>query len=179
MQRGAQKRDRAPMSKGSDYGKVAPTIREEDRAHLGLTEAAAEKMAAALTEKIRGYARAGFRKPADVSRLLNKEEIRTAAGTEWNPRLVYFLLGRIFGDSPRKPKEPQTTTSKLPDQNRFEEVRRRTRKQTIKAKPKTTSDAKQERPPKPIKVRPPSERVPLTADEMAARRKALEEHFNA
>jgi hypothetical protein len=85
MQRGAQKRDRAPMSKESDYGKLPPKIREEDRAHLGLTEAAAEKMATTLTEKIRGYARAGFRKPADVSRLLNKEGIKTAAGAEWNP----------------------------------------------------------------------------------------------
>lgn len=176
MQRGAQKRDRAPMSKESDYGKVAPKIREEDRAHLGLTEAAAEKMAGLLTEKIRGYARAGFRKPADVSRLLNKEGIRTAAGSEWNPRTVYFLLGRIFGDSPRKPKEPQPTTSKLPEQNKFEEVRQKSRKRSAKA---AVAAPKPERPPKTIKARPPSERVPLTADEMAARLKALQDHFNA
>lgn len=176
MQRGAHKRDRAPMSTESDYGKVAPKIRDEDRAHLGLTEAAAEKMATTLTEKIRGYARAGFRKPADVSRLLNKEGIKTAAGAEWNPRTVYFLLGRIFGDSPRKPKEPQQTISaKLPDQNRFEAARQKVRKREAAA----TVKPKQERPPKAIKVRVPSAPVPLTADEMAARLKALRDHLSA
>jgi hypothetical protein len=174
MQRGAQKRDRT-TSKEPDYGKLPPKIREEDRAHLGLTEAAAEKMATTLTEKIRGYARAGFRKPADVSRLLNKEGIKTAAGAEWNPRTVYFLLSRIFGDSPRKPKAtPQATTTKLPDQNKFEQVRQKAREGIAKA----SEGPKQERPPKTIKVRAPSAPVPLTADEMAARLKALREHFN-
>lgn len=176
MQRGAQKRDRAPMSKESDYGKLPPKIREEDRAHLGLTEAAAEKMASTLTEKIKGYARAGFRKPADVSRLLNKEGIKTAAGAEWNPRTVYFLLSRIFGGSPRKPKEPQPTATKLPDQNRFEQARQKARRQRAKD---TVPAPKPERPPKAIKVRAPSASVPLTADEMAARLKALRDHFNA
>ncbi|MBY5482603.1 hypothetical protein HFO84_35625 [Rhizobium leguminosarum] len=163
------------MSKESDYGKVAPKIRDEDRAHLGLTEAAFEKMATTLTEKIRGYARAGFRKPADVSRLLNKEGIKTAAGSEWNPRIVYFLLSRIFGDSPRKPKAPQQTTSKLPEQNKFEQARQKARKQSVKA----AEPPKQERLPRTIKARPPSAPVPLTADEMAARLKALQDHFNA
>ncbi len=176
MQRGAQKRDRAPMSKESDYGKVAPKIREEDRAHLGLTEAAAGKMATTLTEKIRGYARAGFRKPADVSRLLNKEGIRTAAGAEWNPRTVYFLLSRIFGDSPRKAKAAQPTATKLPEQNKFEIVRQKARKQRAK---ETVAAPKPERPPKTIKARAPSAPVPLTANEMAARLKALRDHFGA
>jgi len=164
------------MSTESDYGKIAPKIREEDRAHLGLTEAAAEKMATTLTEKVRGYARAGFRKPADVSRLLNKEGIKTAAGAEWNPRTVYFMLGRIFGDSPRKPKAPQPTTTKLPDQNRFEQARQKARRQHEK---EVVAAPKPERPPKTIKVRGPSAPVPLTADEMVARLKALRDHFNA
>lgn len=173
MQRGAHKRDRAPLSKESDYGKLPPNIREEDRAHLGLTEAAAEKMATTLTEKIRGYARAGFRKPADVSKLLNKEGIKTAAGSEWNSRIVYFLLGRIFGDTPRKPKETPQTTSKLPDQNRFEAARQKVRKREAAA----TVKPKRERAPKVIKVRTPSVPVPLTSNEMAARLKALRDHF--
>lgn len=176
MQRGAHKRDRAPMSKESDYGKLPPKIRDEDRAHLGLTEAAAEKMATTLTEKIRGYARAGFRKPADVSRLLNKEGIKTAAGAEWNPRTVYFLLSRIFGDSPLKPKEPQPEATKLPDQNKFEQARQKVRKQRAK---EAVSTPKPERPPKTIKVRAPSAPIPLTEAEMAARLKALRDHFNA
>ncbi|WP_156379156.1 hypothetical protein [Rhizobium sp. Root149] len=175
MQRGSQKRDRT-TSKEPDYGKVAPTIRDEDRAHIGLTDAAAEKLATTLTEKIRGYARAGFRKPADVSRLLNKEAIRTAAGTEWNPRLVYFLLDRIFADSPRKPKAPQPTATTLPDQNKFEQARQKARKQRAK---EAVTTPKPERPPKTITVRAPSVPVPLTPDEMAARIKALRDHFNA
>ncbi|WP_377296110.1 hypothetical protein, partial [Rhizobium sp. SGZ-381] len=92
---------------------------------------------------------------------------------EWNPRTVYFLLSRIFGDSPRKPT-PQTTT-KLPEQNKFEQARQNVRKQRAK---EVVVTPKPERPPKTIKVRPPSAPVPLTADEMAARLKALRDHFD-
>jgi hypothetical protein len=184
MQRGALKRDRAPASKEPDYAKVAPQLRDEDRVHLGLTEAATEKLKHMLTEKIRGYARAGFRKPADVARLLNKEAIRTAAGSEWNPRLVYFLLQRIFADSPRPARQPQPTqpTSKLQDQNKFDQVREKLRKKRpieTPAAPKEVIVIRKEKPAKRIKVRAPSPPVPLSEVEMAARLKALQDHFNA
>jgi hypothetical protein len=48
---------------------------------------------------IRLYAKNGFRKPAEVSRLLNKEHRRTACGESWTPRLAWFLLKLSFGSS--------------------------------------------------------------------------------
>ncbi|MCV9964324.1 recombinase family protein [Pararhizobium sp. BT-229] len=198
MQRGAQKRDRGPEEKGSDYTGKPPSLRAEDRAHLGLTDEAFDKLAASLKQKVFGYASGGFRKPADVSRLLNKENIRTLSGSDWSPRLVYFLLSRIFGDRARgEKKQPAKTVQPLPDQNRFEAVRKAIRKRDhLKALPpvgsvshpetakfvtgKTTpsmATPKKERPPKQIKVRPPSDPVPLSSDEMARRLAALQAHF--
>jgi hypothetical protein len=40
-----------------------------------------------------------------------------------------------------------------------------------------TASPKKERPPKQIKVRPPSDPVPLSSDEMARRLAALQAHF--
>jgi hypothetical protein len=174
MQRGAAKRDREPADKVSDYAGKPPTLRPEDRGHLGLTEDAFDRLATTLKEKVLGYARAGFRKPADVSRLLNKEKLRTLGGTEWNPRLVYFLLGRIYGDRPRKPNEPAAAGMKLPEQNRFEAARRAaiTRQTPTESRPPKEKRAKQ------IKARPPSDPVPLSTDELARRLKALQAHFS-
>lgn len=199
MQRGAQKRDREPMTSGSDYAGMPPSLRAEDRAHLGLTDEAFDKLASSLRKKIIGYAQGGFRKPAQVSRLLNKEKITTLSGTDWNPRLVYFLLSRIYGDRPRDEREVFVEIS-LPDQNRFDAVRSAIRKRdqlealppvvkftpVLKAKPvqenrreePPKARSKAEKPPKQIKVRPPSDPVPLSPDEMARRLLALQAHFS-
>lgn len=198
MQRGAQKRDRGPLDKGSDYAGMPPSLRAEDRAHLGLTDEAFDKLAASLKQKVRGYATSGFRKPADVCRLLNKEKIRTLSGSDWNPRLVYFLLSRIFGGRPRaEGKQSAKTPQPLPDQNKVEAVRKAIRRRdNLKALPPVgsvplpeaakhvatttplTACPKKERPPKQIKVRPPSDPVPLSSDEMARRLAALQAHFS-
>jgi hypothetical protein len=199
MQRGAQKRDREPMITGSDYVGMPPSLRAEDRAHLGLTDEAFDKLAATLKQKVIGYARVGFRKPADVTRLLNREKIRTLSGSDWNPRLVHFLLSRIYGDRPREEKEPTVKTI-LPDQNKFDAVRKAIRKRDhLEALPPSGSAApssaaktstgskretlpqakpKSEKPAKQIKVRPPSEHVPLSSDEMGRRLVALQAHFS-
>ncbi|MCS4088609.1 hypothetical protein [Rhizobium sp. BK176] len=200
MQRGAQKRDREPMTTGSDYGGMPPSLRAEDRAHLGLTDDAFEKLASSLRQKIIGYAQGGFRKPADVCRLLNREKIRTLSGTDWNPRLVYFLLARIYGDRPRAVKEIPLKTFLL-DQNSFDAVRRavRVRDQKEALPPignptpsprrtdtspiargdrQPTAQLKVAKPRKPIKVRPPADAVPLSPDEMARRLLALQAHFS-
>lgn len=158
MQRGAAKRDRAPTSKCPDYGGKAPTLRLEDRGHLGLTEEAFDRIAGALKEKVLGYARAGFRKPADVSRLLNKENLRTPGGTEWNPRLVHFLLGRIYGDRAEKLK-PRRATSTL----RVGRPEAASIKQKLAVK---------------IEVIPQAGVVPLSSDEMARRLDVLKTHLN-
>lgn len=149
MQRGAHKRDRAAPSKESDYAGRPPALRPEDRAHLGLTEEASARLASSLKEKILGYARAGFRKPADVSRLLNKEKFRTLAGADWNPRLVHFLLGRIFDDRPAKPSG-KNAAAPLP---------------------------RKENTPRP-QACPATGPAPLSSDEMARRLEVLQAHFN-
>lgn len=45
---------------------------------------------------VKGYARAGTRKPRDVAVRLNADGYRTANGSRWTPRLTHFLLGLIF-----------------------------------------------------------------------------------
>lgn len=96
MQRGAAKRDPSAPDTSPDYGKVKPKLRKEDLAHLGLTEERFVAFAKRLAPKIRAYAAGGFRKPAQVCKLLNREEIKTLAGSDWSPRLVYFLLSKVF-----------------------------------------------------------------------------------
>lgn len=190
MQRGAQKRDPRPVEKGSDYAGKPPSLRVEDRAHLGLTDDAFDKLAASLRQKVIGYASGGFRKPADVSRLLNREKIRTLSGSDWNPRLAYFLLSRIFGNRPRHEKDKTTKAQALPDQNRFEAVQSAIRKrERLKALPPigtspvagqvklSSTKAIRERS-KPVKVRPPSDPAPLTGEEMARRLAALKAHLS-
>ncbi len=49
-----------------------------------------------LLPVVRGFAKAGFRKPDDVSRLLNKNGWKTACGEPWSPRLTAFLLTYLF-----------------------------------------------------------------------------------
>lgn len=96
MQRGAGRRDRV-RDDGPAYADGAkPALRDEDMAHFGQTQARMDQLARDLTPKVLGYAKAGFKKPADVARLLNREHLRTLAGANWNPRIVYFLLARIY-----------------------------------------------------------------------------------
>jgi hypothetical protein len=194
MQRGALRRDPKPMDKSSDYGGHPPSIRNEDRAHLGLTDDAFDRLAESLKEKVLGYSKAGFRKPADVTRLLNKEKIRTLAGTDWNPRLVYFLLSRIFGNRPRTRRPMTAKPADAFDQHSVTEVRgglnkRRAdeRRDDVSAEiaarrvPKT--DDGESKPPvaeiplRRIKVRPPSPPVPLSSVEMENRMAVLRAHM--
>ncbi|MEY9722102.1 hypothetical protein ABIA22_004656 [Sinorhizobium fredii] len=49
---------------------------------------------------VKTYAREGTRKPRDVADRLNAHGYRTASGSKWTPRLVYFLLGLMFNDTP-------------------------------------------------------------------------------
>lgn len=63
-----------------------------------------------LEPVVKAYAREGTRKPRDVAVRLNAHGYRTASGAKWTPRLVYFLLGLMFNDTPtsvsiKKPDE--------------------------------------------------------------------------
>lgn len=74
----------------------------------------------------------GFRKPADVARLLNKQGVKTACGEQWSTQLAWHLLDLLFerrrqrrAARPSKaPTAPRTTsTSKVPLSS--EEIARR------------------------------------------------------
>jgi hypothetical protein len=103
MQRGAVVRDRTFMSKEEFYSgtRIELTEAEVKHFHFGSNDVAT--FVDRLEPTIRLYAKNGFRKPADVSRLLNKENKRTACGEAWTPRLTWFLLKLLF-DSNANPK---------------------------------------------------------------------------
>lgn len=52
-----------------------------------------------LEPVVKTYAREGTRKPRDVADRLNAHGFRTASGSKWTPRLVYFLLRLMFNDT--------------------------------------------------------------------------------
>ncbi|QSY89513.1 hypothetical protein [Rhizobium bangladeshense] len=161
MQRGAAKRDRSLPDNTPDYANAKPVLRKEDLAHFGLTEERFDQFASSLTEKIIGYAKAGFKKPAQVSHLLNKEQIRTWAGKEWNPRLVYFLLARIYT------RVAERAAARII-------VPAKSKRVDISAMPSRSE--RRRSPPKAAEA--PVLNVPLTSEEMSRRLEALRAHFN-
>lgn len=58
-----------------------------------------------LEPVVRTYAKEGTRKPRDVAVRLNAQGYKTASGSKWTPRLVYFLLGLMFNDKPAAPTD--------------------------------------------------------------------------
>jgi hypothetical protein len=80
------------MSKEEFYSgtRIELTEAEVKHFHFGRNDVAT--FVEHVEPTIRLYARNGFRKPAVVSRLLNKENKRTACGEAWTPRLAWFLL---------------------------------------------------------------------------------------
>jgi len=103
MQRGAVVRDRTFVSKEEFYSgtRIELTEAEVQHFHFGTNDVAS--FIDQIEPTIRLYAKNGFRKPSDVSRLLNKEHKRTACGEAWSPRLTWFLLKLLF-NSDAKPK---------------------------------------------------------------------------
>lgn len=96
MQRGAVVRDSTFMSKEDFYSgtRIELTEAEVKHFHFGTNDVAT--FVDQIEPTILLYAKNGFRKPADVSRLLNKENKRTACGEGWTPRLTWFLLKFLF-----------------------------------------------------------------------------------
>lgn len=58
-----------------------------------------------LEPTIKAYARQGTRKPRDVAPRLNQDGHRTAIGSQWTPRLVFFLLKLIFNNPPEPERQ--------------------------------------------------------------------------
>ncbi|QKK24724.1 hypothetical protein [Rhizobium hidalgonense] len=161
MQRGAAKYDRSPPDKTPDYSEVKPQLRKEDMAHLGLTEDRFDQLALRLREKVIGYAKAGFKKPAQVSHLLNKEKIRTGAGSEWNPRLVYFLLAKIYS------REAERAVARIVSPSMPKSM-----------EGSITRSKNEHRNSRPKAAIAPVMSAPLTTEEMGRRLEALRAHFN-
>jgi hypothetical protein len=104
MQRGAQRRNRTSREATPDYQNFDPIMRTVDEAQLGMSYQIRETLKEKLKPILRSYQGAGFRKPHDICRLLNKSGARTATGDQWTPRLVWFLLKSI--------STPRNATSK-------------------------------------------------------------------
>lgn len=124
MQRGARVRESREQDDGEYPGlKIVPTKRE--LAHFCFGQHTQKELLARLAPLVRQYARAGIRKPAEVARLLNRADVRTACGERWTPRLASFLLSLAFTGvaeksiTPRKPEKldrgpPPTAARKRP-----------------------------------------------------------------
>lgn len=72
---------------------------ESEMVHFNSDAVGLGDLFAKLEPIVKAYAREHTRKPPDVSRRLNAEGHRTAAGAAWTPRLVRFLLALMFNDS--------------------------------------------------------------------------------
>lgn len=99
MQRGAVSHGRS--GRHEPIVPVEPVLRKQELLHFGIGDEGREAFVAELLPMIRAFARAGYRKPRDVSRLLNRSRVKTFAGHHWTPRLTFFLLSYAFADSAR------------------------------------------------------------------------------
>ncbi len=73
-------------------------LTDRERRHFCFGAMTKERFLTKLIPIIGAAAREGIRKPREVSRLLNKENITTATGEPWTPRLTWCLLRLIFED---------------------------------------------------------------------------------
>ncbi|MCH6206368.1 hypothetical protein L3V16_21320 [Brucella ciceri] len=103
MQRGAHLSDRDLHPVESTYHLKDPHIREDDLSYLGGRDRFVE-FANEIKPTILALAKNGFKRPSQVTALLNKQGIRTPSGDFWTRRLVWFLLGEIYKDSPKRKK---------------------------------------------------------------------------
>jgi hypothetical protein len=105
QQRGAHYRDTEPL--GPIVEKSVLSHAEE--VHFAVGTSRHDEWLDSVEPMVRAFARNGFRKPVDVSRLLNKQQVRTAAGQPWTPRLAWFLLGYLYSDERKKRRASMRT----------------------------------------------------------------------
>lgn len=105
MQRGAALSDRDFVSAQELYenGKIALTRAEKRHFEFGAVTVAA--LFARTVPRIMHYNANGFKKPGDIAKLLNEEDVRTACGERWTRRLVWFLLSFVYGSQPEAGEE--------------------------------------------------------------------------
>lgn len=121
MQRGAIVRDRTYLSKEEFYAGTTVELTEAEVKHFHFGENDVASFVDRLEPTVRLYVKNGFRRPVDVSRLLNKEQKRTACGEQWSPRLTWFLLKLMFGSSvkPNRQRTQETEKARAPKKARI------------------------------------------------------------
>ena len=97
------------LKKAADYSREPMT--EAEMVHYNSGAVGLGVLFAKLEPVVKVYARDQTRKPVDVSLRLNADGHKTAAGAEWTPRLVHFLLALMF-NGPKNGKKPEVRTAK-------------------------------------------------------------------
>jgi hypothetical protein len=110
MQPGALVRNSRPrMIHREDHNQTQIVLTAAEHCHFSFGSVQEHDLLTGLRPVVRILAKGGIRKPRDVARALNRVGKRTACGEPWTPRLVWFLLSKMFvSDSARKPLNRQT-----------------------------------------------------------------------
>jgi hypothetical protein len=101
-----------PSGKNNKEKESWGPMTETEMVHFNSDTVGLGELFAKLEPVVKAYAREHTRKPPDVSRRLNSEGHRTAAGDAWTPRLVGFLLAFMFNDSGKHATAPRVGSEK-------------------------------------------------------------------
>jgi hypothetical protein len=114
MQRGALVRNSSPrMTRREEYSQTKIVLTDAEHCHFSFGSVQEHHLLAELRPVVKAFARGGIRKPHDVARALNKAGKRTACGEHWTPRLVWFLLSKMF--VPGAARKPGNRGANRPD----------------------------------------------------------------
>lgn len=94
-----RKKSKREQTKVDDVSRSKIDMQKSEMVHFDSKEVAFEELYRQLEPVIKQLAREGTRKPRDVAPRLNFLGYRTAAGSKWTARLVYFLLALIFNNA--------------------------------------------------------------------------------
>lgn len=92
-----------------------PDLSEAEMVHFNNKRVSLSDLFSKLESVVKIYAREGIRKPRDVSHRLNEQGYKTASGSRWTPRLVYFLLRLMFNEKPSTSAERLEDKTKRPE----------------------------------------------------------------
>jgi hypothetical protein len=112
IQRGALVRNSRPrMTRREEYNQTQIVLTDAEHCHFSFGFVQEYHLLTELRPVVRIFAKGGIRKPHDVARALNRAGKRTACGEPWTPRLVWFLLSKMFvSGSARKPVSRRADT---------------------------------------------------------------------
>ena len=92
MQRGSSYRDQEKVELGELYRDHPPALTRLERSNFEFGAIGLQRFIVELAPVVRQLSKAGFRKPKDVARLLNKKAVLTASGARWTPRFGLLSL---------------------------------------------------------------------------------------